>query len=840
LEPGATPGPTATPDPDAGLSTNEKAVKADAAALEINSISQTAVYFDLDLPMTGSVNRSSITWESSDPDYINIQMVSSLQKNWTGLVTRPKSGDPKMVDGGVPVTLTATVTKGDASTTKVFEVSVREWNPNVYYNDFESDVGLEADGTYKAIEDNVQPVNPKASTFRGIRVDVFKDSRCFEDFDHKDVDTPAYFDKRIMSTDKDYGKPYGSDDDENFAFYYSEYNTYGGSSTIPMWIKLIDQNTGEAPEGIVMMSMDIYVIDGNNKFYMGLANSSPSQMCRFLLANGANSDLGYAGAGYLGAYNSEECQQYMGGTSGYRHPTGKWVKAVIVANADSHKWDFYYDGMQIGTGYNFRNAQDYVSNIEFVMDRNTAGGAYLIDNIYVENLTDDYAETYWDEFTIDTIPYDAETDTYTAENPFLLLYQGTAGLSGNYLKWTSSDKNVLSVQSQRISVDKLADYGYTDAQIQAYKDAGYSDVAVYTATPGSVTQDTKVTLTATLEVGDNTLEKSFTVIVKAQNSVTPTPTVKPSTSTSGGGGGGGGGSSTTTTTTGTSSGSIANSSNSTAVTPVSAEPTATLRPEGTEVFTDLVLTEWARDAVMYLYEKDIVNGYGDGIYGVNDPVTREQFIKILLTAYNLPIYRHETTSFSDIEEGSWYEHYVETAVRMGLVKGISDTEFGVGQPISRQDMAVLCMRILDLVNSDIEIPTEEELTDEFAPVLDGEQTEDAESEESVSSEEVSTEAENADESEAVSAESDGTEAEIENETESEETENAEEKKQQEIAEAIENLSFGDKSDITDYALAAVARMAAAGYVNGDDAGNFNPTKSSTRAETAAMVYRMIK
>jgi ribosomal protein L12E/L44/L45/RPP1/RPP2 len=80
LDPGATPGPTATPDPDAGLSTNEKAVKADAAALEINSISQTAVYFDLDLPMTGSVNRSSITWESSDPDYINIQMVSSPEE----------------------------------------------------------------------------------------------------------------------------------------------------------------------------------------------------------------------------------------------------------------------------------------------------------------------------------------------------------------------------------------------------------------------------------------------------------------------------------------------------------------------------------------------------------------------------------------------------------------------------------------------------------------------------------------------------------------------------------------------------------------------------------------
>ncbi|MGN0181550.1 MAG: S-layer homology domain-containing protein [Candidatus Ornithomonoglobus sp.] len=843
LEPGATPGPTPTPDPDAGLSANEKAVKRDAEAIEINSISQTSVYFDLDLDKTGSINKSVITWESSEPDYINIQMISSLQRNWTGVVTRPKEGDPKIVDGGVPVTLTATVTKGDASVTRDFEVSVRQWNPNIYYNDFEADVGLEADGTYKAIADNVQPSNPKASAFRGIRVDVFKDSRCFADFDHKDVDTSASFDKRIMSTDDLYGKPYGSDEEENFAFYYSEYSPYGGTSTIPMWIKLIDPSTGEAPEGIVMMTMDIYVIDGNNKFYIGLANSSPSQMCRFLLANGANSSLGWDGAGYLGAYNSEECKQFMGGTSGYRHPVGKWVKAILIANADSHKWDFYYDGMQIGTGYNFRNAEDCVSNIEFVMDRNTAGGAYLIDNIYVENLTEDYAKTYWDEVGIPSLPYDEETDTYTATAPFLLQYQGTAGLSGNYLKWSSSDSNVLSVGSQRIAVEKLADYGYTAEQIQAYKDAGITDVAVYLATPGNVAVDTKITLTASIEVGENYLDKEFTVIVKpgAAGDATPAPTatVKPSTPSSGGGGGGGGGggsSSSGSSSSGVSGGSIATSTNTGVTITATAAPEATKRPEGVEAFSDLTLTEWAREAVMYLYEKDIVNGYGDGTFGVNDNVTREQFVKILLTAYGLPIYKHETTSFTDIEEGAWYEHYVETAVRMGLVRGISDTEFGIGQPISRQDIAVMCMRMIDLIDSDIEIPTEEELTDDFAPVIEDGTVE-------VSEDAIEPDEENADEAaETTETDTASEDTETESEEGSEEAEalKAALQKQLEIENAIANLGFKDKDSITDYALAAVARMAAAGYVTGDDLGNFNPVKISTRAETAAMIYRMIK
>ncbi|MGN0162099.1 MAG: S-layer homology domain-containing protein, partial [Candidatus Ornithomonoglobus sp.] len=308
-------------------------------------------------------------------------------------------------------------------------------------------------------------------------------------------------------------------------------------------------------------------------------------------------------------------------------------------------------------------------------------------------------------------------------------------------------------------------------------------------------------------------------------------------SSSGGGGGGGGGSSSSSSSSpGVSGGSIATSTNTTVSAAATAAPEATKRPEGVEAFTDLTLTEWAREAVMYLYEKDIVDGYGDGTFGVNDNVTREQFVKILLTAYGLPIYRHETTSFTDVEEGTWYEHYVETAVRMGLVKGISDTEFGIGQPISRQDMAVMCMRMIDLLDSDIEIPDEEELTDDFAPVIEDGTVE--VSEDAIEpDEEDANEAAEAAEAEAVSEDTESEAAE-----ETEEVKELEEalQKQLEIENAIANLGFKDKDSITDYALAAVARMAAAGYVTGDDLGNFNPVKISTRAETAAMIYRMIK
>ena len=53
-----------------------------------------------------------------------------------------------------------------------------------------------------------------------------------------------------------------------------------------------------------------------------------------------------------------------------------------------------------------------------------------------------------------------------------------------------------------------------------------------------------------------------------------------------------------------------------------------------------------------------------------------------------------STQFSDIQSGAWYEDYVVTAYKEGLINGVSETEFGVGQNITREDMAVIMERIL--------------------------------------------------------------------------------------------------------------------------------------------------
>ena len=118
-------------------------------------------------------------------------------------------------------------------------------------------------------------------------------------------------------------------------------------------------------------------------------------------------------------------------------------------------------------------------------------------------------------------------------------------------------------------------------------------------------------------------------------------------------------------------------------------------------FSDLFEAEWAIEYIERLYELEIVNGVGDNKFSPNAPVTREQFLKMILLAFGYEV-KEGKTSFSDAAEDSWYAPYVFTALDAGIVNGISETEFGTGMEISRQDMVVMLNRILEAKGTELE------------------------------------------------------------------------------------------------------------------------------------------
>ncbi|MDD6483080.1 MAG: S-layer homology domain-containing protein [Clostridiales bacterium] len=112
------------------------------------------------------------------------------------------------------------------------------------------------------------------------------------------------------------------------------------------------------------------------------------------------------------------------------------------------------------------------------------------------------------------------------------------------------------------------------------------------------------------------------------------------------------------------------------------------------VFSDVPSSHWAYSSVQALYVLNIIDGISEGVFGAEVPVTREQFVKILMGALSQSPVEEAKNKFEDVSEGEWYEPYVSTAAYLGIVEGIEDNKFGVGAKITRQDMAVLIARAL--------------------------------------------------------------------------------------------------------------------------------------------------
>lgn len=106
---------------------------------------------------------------------------------------------------------------------------------------------------------------------------------------------------------------------------------------------------------------------------------------------------------------------------------------------------------------------------------------------------------------------------------------------------------------------------------------------------------------------------------------------------------------------------------------------------------------WYEDCITELAQMKIVAGRGNGSFCPNDFVTREEFVKMICASVNLPAI-DTLAPFEDVVDNSWYDPYIRTAYHYKLINGTSNTTFGVGEYISRQDVAVICNNLLKNVN----------------------------------------------------------------------------------------------------------------------------------------------
>lgn len=149
-----------------------------------------------------------------------------------------------------------------------------------------------------------------------------------------------------------------------------------------------------------------------------------------------------------------------------------------------------------------------------------------------------------------------------------------------------------------------------------------------------------------------------------------------SSSSSGGGGGGG------TITTNKVSTQITSSENN-------YDPNVAIL----DYYTDVANTSysWTSEAVLNLTKAGIVSGYGDKTFAPANSLTRAEFTKMLINTMGLADIT-ATCSFADVDKDAWYYIYVASAEKYGLAQGYGNGLFGVNDSITRQDAVTLIYR----------------------------------------------------------------------------------------------------------------------------------------------------
>jgi len=103
-----------------------------------------------------------------------------------------------------------------------------------------------------------------------------------------------------------------------------------------------------------------------------------------------------------------------------------------------------------------------------------------------------------------------------------------------------------------------------------------------------------------------------------------------------------------------------------------------------------------------LYDQGIISGKTETEFAPLDPITREEVAKVITKAAKMNL-TDKTGTFSDVESGSWYEQYVETVSESGIMLGVGNGQFGVGNNITRQDAIIMLVRFADYMGIQLEI-----------------------------------------------------------------------------------------------------------------------------------------
>lgn len=115
--------------------------------------------------------------------------------------------------------------------------------------------------------------------------------------------------------------------------------------------------------------------------------------------------------------------------------------------------------------------------------------------------------------------------------------------------------------------------------------------------------------------------------------------------------------------------------------------------EAEETFTDVYPDAWYAKAIAWAVAEGVADGYGEGLFGPNDAITREQLAAMLWRYAARPESEGGLSAFADgAETSAWAQQAMSWAVAQGLITGVDSDRLDPKGQATRAQTATILMR----------------------------------------------------------------------------------------------------------------------------------------------------
>mgnify|MGYP004701628365 FL=1 len=124
---------------------------------------------------------------------------------------------------------------------------------------------------------------------------------------------------------------------------------------------------------------------------------------------------------------------------------------------------------------------------------------------------------------------------------------------------------------------------------------------------------------------------------------------------------------------------------------------------------------WAADAIAFCASRELFKGIGEGQFAPNAPMTRAMFATVLHRLAGAPA-ASGAAGFRDVADGKWYTDAILWGQSTGIITGYGNGLFGTNDLVTREQMCVMLSRYLQWAGYELPAVTAAKQFDDKAQI----------------------------------------------------------------------------------------------------------------------------